>query len=853
MTVSSTTTKISYSGNGSTVGFSVPFYFLADSHLLVILRSSAGVETVQTLGTDYSVSGAGVQTGGTVTMTVAPPSGSTLSISRNVPVTQTTDFQPNDRLPAETLEQSLDKLTMIAQQINDAEDRSIKIPETDLSSIITTLPTSANRANKYVKFDANGNVETTLMPPPETYAVVDEVQYATSGQTVFTLQNITYTPGINNLAVYVDGVNQYRDIAYNETNASTVTFTAGLHTGAEVKFSTVRTFASGVIDASSTVYQPLGSGAVQTNVQAKLQERMSLKDFGAAGDGIADDTAAINSAIAAANTLNKWLLWNEGTYRITSTITATLSEMKWIGDNAKIVADMGTDVNYGMNISVAENAIHQIVGNGIEFDGQGKCHIGVRFVQTIGSQTAEIYLEKVKVKNIEMQVGVLFGSSALQIRGGYKYVKLVDCAVENVMMRTGAGVIGSRGVNGIQIIQNGNPGAYSKHINLVRPVVNRVYSQDATYTYDMDGIGIFANPEVDISLGPSFLEIWGSNCTGCWGRDIKMQVASARVDAPMSLRNEGPSTGISNAAYAFQTGPAILTGGQFIVDNVACTDTGVVVQFSGGAATAPFSSKWIGGAVNIRNGGSLPYVAFCDTADATTAGYVASYSNVLVRGSITSFVWGRTNGFDAATIVLNGITCEDVTDALARVTTQGGGAAPYRAKVIAHDCINLGSSIPTVRCNVPGLGADAILDDRRGVGFDYDSVALNGTDQTFSGLQIADGAQMPTPLSQGLSSGSQKMYSFSLNSGSSLTLPSHGYNSNYIAEIIMSTDRTAYALLTADASGIVTISAGAGANIGTTADPGSGDLRIWRSTGTNQLVIKNGNASARVCLVRLFG
>ncbi len=103
MTVSSLVYKISYAGNGTSTAFAVPFYFLASSQLLVTLRSAAGVETIQLLDVNYTVTGAGVLTGGTVTMTVAPATGATVTISRNVPITQTTDFQPNDRLPAETL------------------------------------------------------------------------------------------------------------------------------------------------------------------------------------------------------------------------------------------------------------------------------------------------------------------------------------------------------------------------------------------------------------------------------------------------------------------------------------------------------------------------------------------------------------------------------------------------------------------------------------------------------------------------------------------------------------------------------------------------------------------------------
>lgn len=63
-----------------------------------------------------------------------------------------------------------------------------------------------------------------------------EVQTATANQTVFTLTTMTYVPGSNTLSVFIDGVNQILNESFTETSSTVVTFSAGLHVGAKVRF-----------------------------------------------------------------------------------------------------------------------------------------------------------------------------------------------------------------------------------------------------------------------------------------------------------------------------------------------------------------------------------------------------------------------------------------------------------------------------------------------------------------------------------------------------------------------------------------------------------------------------------------
>jgi len=98
-------------------------------------------------------------------------------------------------------------------------------------------------------------------------------------------------------------------------------------------------FALASADADNVRYVPAGSGAVTTNVQAKLRETVSVKDFGAVGDGVADDTAAIQAAInaALASQTTRTIYFPSGLYSISSPLVMG-SQMSLKGD----VTGLGT-------------------------------------------------------------------------------------------------------------------------------------------------------------------------------------------------------------------------------------------------------------------------------------------------------------------------------------------------------------------------------------------------------------------------------------------------------------------------------------------------------------------------------
>ena len=128
MTVSTTTNKVSYIGNGIATSFAIPFPFLEKEHLKVHQL----LDNVQTELTDWTISGENM------IFATAPADEAEIAIVRKVPLTQETDYRENEILPAETLERNFDKLTMQVQQLKEQADRAVTTDIFDDSDIKPT-------------------------------------------------------------------------------------------------------------------------------------------------------------------------------------------------------------------------------------------------------------------------------------------------------------------------------------------------------------------------------------------------------------------------------------------------------------------------------------------------------------------------------------------------------------------------------------------------------------------------------------------------------------------------------------------------------------------------------------------
>lgn len=143
MTVNTTTSTVSYTGDGSTVNFPVTFPFqgtAATSELQVIERTIAtGAETTKSYSTHYTVTGGNGSTG-VVVAGSAPADTVQWHIRRNTTQTQLTDYVENDAFPAETHENALDRLTMLAQDQQRELGIRFKYPDTYTGGASNLMP-----------------------------------------------------------------------------------------------------------------------------------------------------------------------------------------------------------------------------------------------------------------------------------------------------------------------------------------------------------------------------------------------------------------------------------------------------------------------------------------------------------------------------------------------------------------------------------------------------------------------------------------------------------------------------------------------------------------------------------------
>ena len=180
--------------------------------------------------------------------------------------------------------------------------------------------------------------------------------------------SMSYAPVIkDNTQVYIDGV--YQEKSTYSISGTTLTFSEAPPLNSGIEIVVTRTLDFGAEDAANVSYTQGGTGSTNRTVLAKLQETVSVKDFGAVGDGVADDTAAIQAAIDAAQ--GKPVMVPSGTYIITSPLELNFSTntsptyqeaTQLIGDGSEKTIIINRSGDYGIKNTPTVSQTAQSIG-----------------------------------------------------------------------------------------------------------------------------------------------------------------------------------------------------------------------------------------------------------------------------------------------------------------------------------------------------------------------------------------------------------------------------------------------------------------------------------------------------------
>ena len=230
--LSANTPRVSYTVNqgASQTSFAVPFvFFTASTDLNVFVDNVARTFDASTSNTtQYTVSGGNGSTGSITTSVTGATGGSTVVITRAVPLSRTTDFPSSGAFEISKLNTELDTVTAIQSDFNDSASRAIRLQDSD-SAVSMELPLLASRKGTVLGFNAS----TGAAEAGPTIANVNSLSAITANiNTVAGISaNVTTVAGISANTTTVAGISgNVSTVAGIASNVTTVAGKASLIT-----------------------------------------------------------------------------------------------------------------------------------------------------------------------------------------------------------------------------------------------------------------------------------------------------------------------------------------------------------------------------------------------------------------------------------------------------------------------------------------------------------------------------------------------------------------------------------------------------------------------------------------------
>lgn len=365
-TVPSSTTWIQYALSTNPQTLTVPFVFQNGSDLLV-LDSKASPPVVLAINSDYTVSGGSGSTGSVVTKvggTNAVAAGDVITISRRVPLTQTTSFLNGGPLTASMIGQALDKLTTISQQLNLVGANSFQFqPDEMLSGVLAKSARSGN----VLGFSQTGAIQ--YYPPANSTITGSSAQFAS----VAALRLASVSGVANGTAVQLSGYHAAGD-GGGGTYVWDSTSTAADNGGTIIKVTGVAT--------GRWILQHTGP--------------VTAQQFGADATGATDSSATIqamlNWAAATATTAAYVEVdFNGGTYQVNVPLVINGNYLVVNGQKASIRAAAAMDAIFQTGTGSAVTAGQQLTVENFSLAAASNANYALHIEQGSGMKVEGVF------------------------------------------------------------------------------------------------------------------------------------------------------------------------------------------------------------------------------------------------------------------------------------------------------------------------------------------------------------------------------------------------------------------------------------------------------------------------------
>ena len=244
-----------------------------------------------------------------------------------------------------------------------------------------------------------------------------------------------------------------------------------------------------------------GTGATTRTVDAKLKDTVSVKDFGAVGDGVTNDTAAIAAALVYCASTGKALEFvRGGTYLTTSSFSSPIQ--------------VGCNIN-GNNATI--NGVVKVQGNNLVIKDFHLISTSSYFAFIVtGSVSIPLYFTGVTVENVR----VTFGGLAIPQSLGFSATNITDLRIINCNILYGISLIGCENYAVSGCILDGDN--FSNEVELIHASYKSFgIISDNTFVNSLDNyIDLYSSGAKTVIVGNRFL-----GCKTRLGTAIEIKVA----------------------------------------------------------------------------------------------------------------------------------------------------------------------------------------------------------------------------------------------------------------------------------------------------------------------------------------